>query len=111
MNVVVGSSATLSAVAVSGLPTDEELLQVALARGVDVWTEAPLEDLVVAEGRRALGVIAKRPVANAPWRFAERPVGDAIGEPVRIGHLVEGGCGGDADGSVGGNCVQVLGHA
>ena len=23
----------------------------------------------------ALGVIAKRPIANAPWRFAERPVG------------------------------------
>jgi aryl-alcohol dehydrogenase-like predicted oxidoreductase len=23
-----------------------------------------------------LGVIAKRPIANAPWRFAERPVGD-----------------------------------
>jgi aryl-alcohol dehydrogenase-like predicted oxidoreductase len=23
-----------------------------------------------------LGVIAKRPLANAPWRFAERPVGD-----------------------------------
>ena len=28
-------------------------------------------------GQRAeLGVIAKRPLANAPWRFAERPVGD-----------------------------------
>jgi aryl-alcohol dehydrogenase-like predicted oxidoreductase len=28
-------------------------------------------------GRRPeLGVIAKRPLANAPWRFAERPVGD-----------------------------------
>ncbi len=28
-------------------------------------------------GRRAeLGVIAKRPLANAPWRFDERPVGD-----------------------------------
>lgn len=27
-------------------------------------------------GRRPeLGVIAKRPIANAPWRFAERPVG------------------------------------
>jgi aryl-alcohol dehydrogenase-like predicted oxidoreductase len=27
-------------------------------------------------GRRpGLGVIAKRPIANAPWRFAERPVG------------------------------------
>ncbi len=25
---------------------------------------------------RGLGVIAKRPLANAPWRFAERPVGD-----------------------------------
>ncbi|HET7723812.1 MAG TPA: aldo/keto reductase [Propionibacteriaceae bacterium] len=28
-------------------------------------------------GRRPeLGVIAKRPIANAPWRFAERPVGN-----------------------------------
>jgi aryl-alcohol dehydrogenase-like predicted oxidoreductase len=26
--------------------------------------------------RPELGVIAKRPLANAPWRFLERPVGD-----------------------------------
>ncbi len=32
------------------------------------------EDLPAAR-ERGLGVIAKRPLANAPWRFAERPVG------------------------------------
>lgn len=30
---------------------------------------------LVAARERNLGVIAKRPVANAPWRFAERPAG------------------------------------
>lgn len=30
----------------------------------------------VVGGRPALGVIAKRPIANAPWRFTERPVGN-----------------------------------
>ncbi len=30
---------------------------------------------VVGDGS-GLGVIAKRPIANAPWRFAERPVGN-----------------------------------
>ncbi len=31
---------------------------------------------VIAQAHQAgLGVIAKRPLANAPWRFAERPVG------------------------------------
>ncbi|HEU5484957.1 MAG TPA: aldo/keto reductase [Microlunatus sp.] len=30
----------------------------------------------VVGGQPDLGVIAKRPIANAPWRFSERPVGD-----------------------------------
>jgi len=34
-------------------------------------------NLLNVVGRRSeLGVIAKRPIANAPWRFAERPVGN-----------------------------------
>ena len=34
-------------------------------------------NLLHVVGRRSeLGVIAKRPIANAPWRFAERPVGN-----------------------------------
>ncbi len=32
-------------------------------------------DTVALAARRGLGVIAKRPVANAPWRYPERPVG------------------------------------
>jgi len=31
---------------------------------------------VAGAGRRGLGVLAKRPLANAPWRFARRPAGD-----------------------------------
>ena len=30
----------------------------------------------VVSHRSALGVIAKRPIANAPWRFADRPTGN-----------------------------------
>jgi aryl-alcohol dehydrogenase-like predicted oxidoreductase len=38
---------------------------------VDQW------NLLHVVGREpGLGVIAKRPIANAPWRFGERPVGD-----------------------------------
>jgi aryl-alcohol dehydrogenase-like predicted oxidoreductase len=32
-----------------------------------------IERALPAAGERGLGVIAKRPAANAPWRFAERP--------------------------------------
>jgi aryl-alcohol dehydrogenase-like predicted oxidoreductase len=32
-------------------------------------------DVIARAERAGLGVIAKRPLGNAPWRFAERPVG------------------------------------
>jgi aryl-alcohol dehydrogenase-like predicted oxidoreductase len=35
---------------------------------------------VAEAARRGLGVIAKRPLANAPWRFAERPAAHDVGE-------------------------------
>lgn len=39
---------------------------------VDQWA---LRHVLPDAARRGLGVIAKRPIANAPWRFAGRPVG------------------------------------
>jgi aryl-alcohol dehydrogenase-like predicted oxidoreductase len=41
------------------------------------WSVCDQRNLPVIEraARDGLGVIAKRPLANAPWRFAERPVG------------------------------------
>jgi aryl-alcohol dehydrogenase-like predicted oxidoreductase len=68
-------------IGVAGYSGDNEALAFAAASGrfgaiecsvnvVDQWN---LRHVV---GRHPdLGVIAKRPVANAPWRFAERPVG------------------------------------
>ncbi|MDH3958108.1 MAG: aldo/keto reductase [Actinomycetota bacterium] len=40
----------------------------------DQWTLSDLLPRATEVGR--LGVIAKRPLANAAWRFADRPVGD-----------------------------------
>ena len=68
-------------VGVAGYSGDNEALAYAAASGrfgaiecsvnlVDRWN---LRSVV---GRQSeLGVIAKRPIANAPWRFAERPTG------------------------------------
>jgi aryl-alcohol dehydrogenase-like predicted oxidoreductase len=39
----------------------------------DQWT---LDTLLPRATEAGLGIIAKRPLANAAWRFAERPVGD-----------------------------------
>jgi aryl-alcohol dehydrogenase-like predicted oxidoreductase len=38
----------------------------------DQWS---LENVLATAASAGVGVIAKRPLANAPWRFAERPVG------------------------------------
>ena len=43
---------------------------------VNVCDQRSLGGAVAEAARRGLGVLAKRPLANAPWRFAERPAGD-----------------------------------
>jgi aryl-alcohol dehydrogenase-like predicted oxidoreductase len=40
---------------------------------VNLADQRAIERALPAAGERGLGVIAKRPAANAPWRFAERP--------------------------------------
>lgn len=69
-------------IGVAGYSGDNEALAFAVQSGrfgaietsvniVDQWN---LRN--VLGQRPELGVIAKRPIANAPWRFAERPVGN-----------------------------------
>lgn len=48
----------------------------ALETSVNLCDQRVLDEILPAAGAAGLGVIAKRPLANAPWRFAERPVGD-----------------------------------
>jgi aryl-alcohol dehydrogenase-like predicted oxidoreductase len=43
---------------------------------VDQWA---IDRSLPAAAERGLGVIAKRPAANAPWRFAERPAAEDVG--------------------------------
>lgn len=43
---------------------------------VNPFDQRVLDDLLPRAKARGLGVLAKRPLGNAPWRFAERPVGD-----------------------------------
>jgi aryl-alcohol dehydrogenase-like predicted oxidoreductase len=43
---------------------------------VNLFDQASLARALPRATLRGMGVIAKRPVANAPWRFAERPIGD-----------------------------------
>jgi 3-oxosteroid 1-dehydrogenase len=60
-----------------------QLLEIALARGIPVWTEAPLEDLIVEDGRvagvrtlqsgRSVTVEARRGVLIAAGGFAHNP--------------------------------------
>lgn len=43
---------------------------------VNIFDQRVADAGIARASQRGLGVIAKRPVANAPWRFAERPTGD-----------------------------------
>lgn len=45
---------------------------------VNLVDQRSIERALPAARERGLGVIAKRPAANAPWRFAERPAADDI---------------------------------
>jgi aryl-alcohol dehydrogenase-like predicted oxidoreductase len=47
---------------------------------VNLVDQRGIEHDLPAAGARGLGVIAKRPAANAPWRFAERPAAPDIAE-------------------------------
>jgi aryl-alcohol dehydrogenase-like predicted oxidoreductase len=43
---------------------------------VSLCDQRVLDDVLPAAATAGIGVIAKRPLANAPWRFAARPAGD-----------------------------------
>lgn len=43
---------------------------------INPFDQRALDVAIPAAIERGLGVLAKRPLANAPWRFRERPVGD-----------------------------------
>ena len=45
---------------------------------VNVCDQRVLDQLAPEIVRRGMGLIAKRPLANAPWRFQERPVGQYV---------------------------------
>ncbi len=47
----------------------------AIETSVNICDQKNLEELIGSSMTHHLGVIAKRPLANAPWRFGERPVG------------------------------------
>jgi aryl-alcohol dehydrogenase-like predicted oxidoreductase len=42
---------------------------------INIADQRPIDAVLPVARARGLGVIAKRPIANAPWRFPTRPVG------------------------------------
>jgi aryl-alcohol dehydrogenase-like predicted oxidoreductase len=71
-------------VRVAAYSGDNEPLEWAVASGrfgsvqssVNIFDQRVIDRGLAAARARGLGLVAKRPVGNAPWRFAERPVGD-----------------------------------
>ncbi len=48
----------------------------AIETSVSLCDQRVIDEVLPAAAAAGMGVIAKRPLANAPWRFAERPSGD-----------------------------------
>jgi aryl-alcohol dehydrogenase-like predicted oxidoreductase len=67
-----------------GYSGENEDLDAAIASGrfevietsVNVFDQRGLSGPIPAAAGRGMGVIGKRPLGNAPWRYAERPVGN-----------------------------------
>ncbi|MCK6551392.1 aldo/keto reductase [Myxococcota bacterium] len=47
---------------------------------VNLWDQRGLDESIPRARARGIGVIAKRPLGNAPWRHSERPVGTYVEE-------------------------------
>lgn len=47
-----------------------------LETSVNICDQRVLEKVIPNAAQAGLGIIAKRPIANAPWRYSERPVGN-----------------------------------
>lgn len=47
---------------------------------VNICDQHSLNKLIPIAKEKNLGVIAKRPIANAPWKFPERPIGSYVEE-------------------------------
>lgn len=47
---------------------------------VNVWDQRGLAASIPRTRAQGIGVIAKRPLGNAPWRYAQRPVGTYVEE-------------------------------
>ncbi len=87
-DVVAALQATVAAgkARVAAYSGDNAPLEWAIASGafgsievsVNLVDQRAIERALPAAGERGLGVIAKRPAANAPWRFAERPAASDI---------------------------------
>lgn len=71
-------------VRVAGYSGENEDLQFALETGrfgvletsINLFDQWSLTHVVPKALERGIGIIAKRPLGNAPWRFADRPHGD-----------------------------------